>query len=98
MGCNQTFLRTIVEKCDSAGVSCTLCGEMGGSPIEAMALIGIGFRSLSMSPPSIGPVKAMLRSLPVARTEAFLRLLLGAPDHSLREQLRAFAADHGVVV
>lgn len=92
------FLRSIVEKCDSAGVRCTLCGEMGGSPIEAMALIGIGFRSLSMSPPSIGPVKEMVRSLPVARTEAFLRPLLGSSDHSLREQLRAFAADYGVVV
>ena len=32
-------------------------------PLEAMALIGLGFRSLSMSPTSIGPVKAMLLSL-----------------------------------
>lgn len=93
-----SFLHTVVGKCDSAGVRCTLCGEMGGSPLEAMALIGIGFRSLSMSPPSIGPVKAMLQTLPVARTEAFILPLLSSPDHSLREQLRAFAADHGVAV
>ena len=93
-----SFLHTVVGKCDSAGVRCTLCGEMGGAPLEAMALIGIGFRSLSMSPPSIGPVKAMLRTLPVARTEAFILPLLSSPDHSLREQLRAFAADHGVAV
>ena len=93
-----SLLKWIVDQCDSAGVRCTLCGEMGGSPIEAMALIAIGFRSLSMSPPSIGPVKAMIRQLSVARTQAFLTPLLSSPDHSLREQLRAFAADHGVSV
>ncbi len=41
----------------------TLCGELAGKPISAMALIGIGYRSISMSPAAIGPVKAMLLSL-----------------------------------
>src|SRR5690606_10439252 len=41
----------------------TLCGEMGGRPITAMALIGLGFRSISMAPAAIGPVKAMLLEL-----------------------------------
>lgn len=93
-----SLLKMIIDKCDSAGVRCTLCGEMGGAPIDAMALIALGYRSLSMSPPSIGPVKAMVRQLSVARTRAFLTPLLSSPDHSLREQLRAFAADHGVAV
>ena len=38
----------------------TLCGEIGGKPLEAMALLAIGYRGLSMSPAAIGPVKAAL--------------------------------------
>ena len=51
--------------------SVTLCGELAGEPISAMALIGLGFRSISMSPASIGPVKAMLAELPVGELEVF---------------------------
>ena len=50
----------VAEHADAAGCLATVCGEIGGRPLEAMALIGLGFRSLSMSPTSIGPVKAML--------------------------------------
>ena len=45
----------------------TLCGEIAGQPLSAMALIGIGYRSLSMSSAAIGPVKAMLTALLDAR-------------------------------
>ena len=41
----------------------TLCGEMAGNPLAAMALIGLGYRSLSMSAAAIGPVKAMTLAL-----------------------------------
>ncbi len=41
----------------------TLCGELAGKPISAMALIGLGYRSISMSAAAIGPVKAMLLGL-----------------------------------
>jgi phosphotransferase system enzyme I (PtsP) len=61
-----------------------------------MALLGVGIRSLSMSPPSVGPVKAMLRSLFIPRVEDYMATLYDVPDHSVRERLRAFAVDHGV--
>ncbi len=41
----------------------TLCGELAGDPLGAMALIGLGYRSLSMSAAAIGPVKAMTLAL-----------------------------------
>jgi len=91
-------LATLVEHCDAAGVPVSLCGEMAGRPLDAMALIGIGFRSLSMSPPAIGPVKVMLRSLDVGLTSGFIRSLLGNHDHSLRLRLEAFAKDHGIMI
>ena len=63
-----------------------------------MTLIGLGYRNLSMSAPSVGPVKAMVRSLDVGALESYLSGLSQSPAHSLREKLRAFAADHGVMV
>ena len=48
------------------GTPVALCGEIGGRPLEAMALIAIGFRNLSMSAASIGPVKAMALSMNVS--------------------------------
>lgn len=92
------FLRFIVTKCRAHNVPVTLCGEMSGKPLEAMALVGLGFRRISMSPAAIGPVKMMVRSLPAGRLEAFMDGLYGLPDASVREQLAGFAADHGVVI
>ena len=40
-----------------------LQGEMAGRPLEAMTLVGLGFRSISMAPASVGPIKAMVLSL-----------------------------------
>ena len=71
---------------------------MAGDPLDAMALVGIGFRSLSMNPSAIGPVKVMVRSLRLSALEEFLEPLLEAPDHSLRGKLAAFARDHGVII
>ena len=71
---------------------------MSGKPLEAMALVGLGFRRISMSPAAIGPVKMMVRSLPAGRLEAFMEGLYGLPDASVREQLTGFAVDHGVVI
>lgn len=93
-----SFLRFIVVKCRAHNVPVTLCGEMSGKPLEAMALVGLGFRRISMSPAAIGPVKMMVRSLNARTLESFLEGLYGLPDPSVREQLRDFADDHSVIV
>ena len=76
----------------------TLCGELAGKPISAMALIGLGFRSISMSPASIGPVKAMLTELPLQELQGFFRDNLMAPSQKLpmRALLQAFADDRSI--
>lgn len=93
-----TFLERIVGACDAHEVELTICGEMAGDPVAAMALIGIGFRRLSMSPANIGPVKAMVRSMSVEGMVGYLEGLLHAPYPSIRSHLRGFARDHGVEV
>lgn len=91
-------LREIVEKCERHHLPVTLCGEMAGDPLEAMALIGIGFRSISMSPASIGPVKAMVLGLEHAKLAKFMAPLIRTPGKSLRTQLRAYARGNNVPV
>ncbi len=91
-----SFLAMVINKLTEGGVSVSLCGEAAGKPIEAMALIGLGLRNLSMTPASVGPVKEMIRSLDAGKLRAYLLTLLQLPDHSLRSKLTNFARDHGV--
>ena len=93
-----SVLNTVVNQCARAGVPVSLCGEMAGRPIDAMALVGLGFRSLSMAPASIGPVKEMIRSLPLDALEEFLVAFMETAEAPLREELKSFARDHGVAV
>ena len=71
---------------------------MAGQPLDAMVLVGLGFRTLSMAPSSIGPVKAMIRSLDVAALAEFIRSLDDVPAHSLRGKFHDFARDRGINV
>lgn len=93
-------LKTIVDAGTRAQIPVTLCGELGGRPIEAMTLIGLGYRSLSMSPASIGPVKAMLIELHAASIAGHLETLLDQSNGiaTLRPQIESFAQSHGIPV
>lgn len=92
------FLRDMVGRCDAAGVRISVCGEMASRPLEAMALVGLGVRHLSVTPSEVGPVKAMVRSLDAVGLDRYLGRLLELPDRSLRGRLQAYARDHGVVL
>ncbi|WP_306030940.1 phosphoenolpyruvate--protein phosphotransferase [Stappia sp. MMSF_3263] len=89
-------LKHIVDKADSYRTPVTLCGEIAGRPLEAMALAALGYRSLSMSASALGPVKAMVRSLDLARLSARFLPRLDQPGGTgqLREFLRGFAQDN----
>jgi phosphotransferase system enzyme I (PtsP) len=39
----------------------TVCGEMGGRQLEALALLGVGIRRLSITPAGVAPIKDMVR-------------------------------------
>jgi phosphotransferase system, enzyme I, PtsP len=92
-------LKTIVDKADAVGIPVTLCGELASRPLEAMALIGLGFRHLSMSPAAIGPVKAMLVECDASEIEDLVeRHIATHADQPLRHVLRAFADQRGVPI
>ena len=90
------LLRDVVEAAARHEVPLNLCGEMAGKPVEAMALIGIGFRSISMAPAAVGPVKSMILGLDAGLLEAELLPLLDLPQHSLRPNLLRFAQEHNI--
>lgn len=84
-------LRTLVKAAKRYKVPLTLCGEMAGSPLEAMALIGLGLRSLSMAPASIGPIKTMILSLDAGKVSAYIDELLKEGAKDVRSSLLQFA-------
>ncbi|MET4636734.1 phosphoenolpyruvate--protein phosphotransferase [Kaistia defluvii] len=100
---SRHFLRTlrrIVEAADRHGTPVTLCGEIASRPLAAVALAGIGFRSLSMSAASIGPVKATLLALDLSRLKAVLDPLLALDDgeDGVRAALSAFVEAEGIPI
>jgi len=91
-------LRSLVQSAKRHGVPVTLCGEMAGRPIEAMALIALGFRSLSMAPASIGPVKSMILGLNAGRAAKLVDELVENGTVNIREQLDGLAKSEGIDV
>ena len=93
-----TLIRLIVQSAAENSGDLSLCGEMAGRPLDAMALLGLGLRTLSMQPGQIGPIKTMIRSLNLSEISSFVDRLCGRTDHSLRTRLAAFAAERGIVL
>jgi len=87
-----------VQKANAANKSASLCGEMASKPLGALALIALGYRSLSMSATGHGPVKAMILELDAKKAEAVMMPLLDAPSGSvsIREKLTEFAEAEGL--
>jgi phosphotransferase system enzyme I (PtsI) len=56
-------LERIVAAAQAHGRPLSVCGEMAGQPTEAVLLVGLGFRSLSMAPTAIPRVKEALRAV-----------------------------------
>jgi phosphotransferase system enzyme I (PtsP) len=92
------FLKRVLDAARAAGVPARVCGEMAGRPLEAMALIGIGADSLSITPAGVGPVKAMVRSLDASAARARLDQLLARPPRDMRKALTDWARRHSVII
>ncbi len=91
-------LKTLVKAAKKYRVPVTVCGEIAGRPLEAMTLIGLGLRSLSMAPASIGPIKAMILSANVEKVTDCVDNVLKDGSSDVRLKLRQFAETEGVDV
>jgi len=92
------FLRRVTREATAAGVPVRVCGEMGGRPLEAMALIGIGIENFSITPAAVGAVKAMVRSLDAGAVRERMEQLLARPPRDMRKTLIEWARRQGVML
>lgn len=92
------FIARLVPPTRDAKVDLAVCGEMGGRPLEAMALIGLGIERLSITPAAVGPIKAMTRSLDRAALTAYMAGLLANPPRDMRGALTNWATENGVEI
>ena len=90
------FLDRVVRACAAHRVPVGVCGEMGGRTLEAMALIGLGIRRLSITPASVGPVKAMIRAIDAADVQAHMREWLDNGHTDIRARLERLAGAHNI--
>jgi len=92
---NRGFLRVlrqIVVAAEKHQTQLTLCGEMAGKPLSALALLGLGYRSISMAGAAVGPVKAMLLETEINKLEAGLLAEIAKPYGG--QTIREFLSDH----
>jgi phosphotransferase system enzyme I (PtsP) len=92
------FLARVSKTCREAGVPVGVCGEMGGRPLEAMALLGLGIDRLSITPAAVGPVKAMIRSLDIGALREAMPPLLDEAPRDLRQRIEGWAVENGVAL
>jgi phosphotransferase system enzyme I (PtsP) len=90
------FLRRVSRTCRQHGTLLTVCGEMGGRQLEALALLGLGIRRLSITPAAVGPIKSMLRQVHLHEIEEEMNRLLDEPAQDLRQQLLVWAQARGI--
>jgi phosphotransferase system enzyme I (PtsP) len=82
-------IKQIVDAARRYNVPITMCGELAGKPVEALALMAIGMTRLSMGPASIGPIKELVLNLELKpiRQSVAAALSDGAEGVSVRELL-----------
>ncbi len=90
------FLRRVSRTCHQHGTLLTVCGEMGGRQLEALALLGLGIRRLSITPAAVGPIKSMLRQVHLHEIEEEMNRLLDEPAQDLRARLLDWAQARGI--
>jgi phosphotransferase system enzyme I (PtsP) len=69
---------------------------MGGRRLEALALLGIGVRRLSITPAAVGPIKELVRKVDTEEIGAAMREWLSSPPPDLRKALRGWAEERGI--
>jgi phosphotransferase system enzyme I (PtsP) len=84
-------LKSIQEACAATGTPASVCGEMAGRPLEAFALVALGFEGLSMPPAGIGPVKQMVLSCDREAARRGIAALLKGAQGSVRNEMETLA-------
>ncbi|MBA3055624.1 MAG: phosphoenolpyruvate--protein phosphotransferase [Sphingomonadales bacterium] len=90
------FLRRVVKSVEGYNVDVTVCGEMGGRRLEALALMGLGIRRLSITPVAVGPLKELIRKVHLGELSAAVEGWLISPPPDMRAALAEWASGRGI--
>jgi len=93
-------LRHIVDMARRYSVPITMCGELAGRPVEALALMAIGMTRLSMSPPAVGPIKELIMGVELTPVRSAVAAALGEGQSSVgvRELLMELLDKQGIAI
>jgi phosphotransferase system enzyme I (PtsP) len=92
------FLRRITHNIQAYEVDLGVCGEMGGRRMEALALLGLGIRRLSITPAAVGPIKELVRRVDLAEISQAMDAWLLDPSTNIRERLGEWARERDIEV
>jgi phosphotransferase system, enzyme I, PtsP len=92
------FLDRVAKGLVGSAVDLGVCGEMGGRRLEALALLGIGYRRFSITPAAVGPIKELIRKIDIAEISEAMRGWLLRPPPSLRAALSEWAEQRHIDV
>lgn len=92
------MMKMIIDRANQYKVYCSVCGEMASNPLEAMVLVGLGYRNLSTSGSSYAAVKKMILSMRYDDVADYIKILLKSSKKSLRPQLLSYAYDHAIAI
>jgi phosphotransferase system enzyme I (PtsP) len=90
------FIRRVVNGTTGQGVDVTVCGEMGGRRLEALALLGLGIERLSITPAAVGPIKSLVRKVDLGEIRAAMNSWLAAPPPDMRKALEHWAGSRNI--
>ena len=93
-------LREIARAAERHDTPLQLCGELAGDRLSALALLGLGYRSISMPPASVGPIKEMIRTLDMSKITEMVNAAVDEPigGTTMRETLSDYVDQHGIAV
>jgi len=87
-----SYLEHVVKRCAVSHTPLSFCGEDAGRPLEALCLAAIGFRSLSMRPASVGPIKHLLRRVNLVEAKAVIDAARDDGEQSVRDAVKGWLA------
>lgn len=67
------LLRDVMAAASRRGIWVSVCGEVAGDPLMTPLLLGLGIQELSMSLPSIGTIKRLIRHMRMHEAEELVR-------------------------
>jgi phosphotransferase system enzyme I (PtsP) len=86
------------QRADDAGLPITVCGEAAGRPLEALMLMGLGYRRLSMQASRIAPIKKLIRSVDLSALAPRVQAAVESRDQAIRNQMLSIAKDFGLAI